>query len=48
MASTLFMCVKCLGTYRIVGYVAPDFDNICEDCREPVVEEKPVKKKAKK
>ena len=46
MASTLFMCVKCLGTYRIVGYVAPDFDNICEDCR--LAAEKAAKKAAKK
>lgn len=39
MASTLFVCVKCLGTYRIVGYVPPDFDNICPDCKEDAAEQ---------
>ena len=40
MASTLFVCVKCLGNMRIVGYVPPDFDNVCEDCsgRRPKAE----------
>lgn len=40
MASHLFTCVKCLGRKRIVGYVPPDFDEICEDCKEePVMAE---------
>ena len=33
MASHLYVCVKCLRQCRIVGYVAPDFDEICDECR---------------
>ena len=47
MGSFLFVCVRCLGRSRLVStegrdvYVPPDFDNICDSCRE-VPEPKPV------
>ena len=39
MASTIYVCVKCNGICRIVGYVPPDFDNICPDCKEDEAEQ---------